>query len=585
MENFEDPELPEIPVSQSTSGKMRFLGIKLKLFLTVAFLAAGFVAWELVSLKKVNRNYDLKDERGISVAPDLFEDTRRNISLSYGDVETRDFILTVANCSIPYVPIRGKVVSKKLRSHYDIPNCREPYGVQSSLNDNDELVISNADKYSSCCYAEITRPEHSKSDRYRRSQHCEPYTNKTKLTGYEFFLTECTTSTAQPSAQVNFHANIPMKKRVQDKIKYWSQIQEKPISVMMIVLDSASRSHAFRSLPRTLNLLLANMNFEDFKGHHILGEPTMPNIIPLLLGASSSQEFWKTQKPSWTSQWDGYPFIWKKFTSLNYVTMFLEDDTVMGTFNYGGQTGFNMEPTDYYPRPLFVAHREGTLASMSKRDLCFGNQTIPEFSLNYHFKFLKRLQSTPTFSVNWMCRPHHDVMEGLQTLDGPLFNFFRGLSVEKSLLANTLVILTSDHGYWSNSYAQTHEGLIERRLPLLLMRLPEKLLRKHPEFRTNVQNNVHRITSHHDTYQTLVHISQLASDKMKKRKKVVATSDKFRHSLFEHISVTRTCADANIPAYACACNLPLPLDNPDGTDKIPDEIKLPPVLPNALPFN
>ncbi|CAG7833822.1 unnamed protein product [Allacma fusca] len=181
MENFEDPELPEIPVSQSTSGKMRFLGIKLKLFLTVAFLAAGFVAWELVSLKKVNRNYDLKDERGISVAPDLFEDTRRNISLSYGDVETRDFILTVANCSIPYVPIRGKVVSKKLRSHYDIPNCREPYGVQSSLNDNDELVISNADKYSSCCYAEITRPEHSKSDRYRMHHVYGPALGSSKL--------------------------------------------------------------------------------------------------------------------------------------------------------------------------------------------------------------------------------------------------------------------------------------------------------------------------------------------------------------------------------------------------------------------
>ena len=224
---------------------------------------------------------------------------------------------------------------------------------------------------------------------YRRSENCEPYKGRTNVGDLEYFLVECH-SNSNPAVQYRFHANVPVKPIVKQKIEAWTAVPEKPISVAILVLDSVSRTHAYRSLNKTLPLLLRRLNFIDFKGHHDLGEPTMPNAVPLLLGESSAAEFFQKEKTSWTEHWDKYDFIWKRFSDLNYVTMFAEDDPRMGTFNYGTQRGFRKavslcicitticasyvltlwwlwkQPTDYYPRPLLAAHEDGTVASMGK---------------------------------------------------------------------------------------------------------------------------------------------------------------------------------------------------------------------------
>ena len=115
---------------------------------------------------------------------------------------------------------------------------------------------------------------------------------------------------------------------------------EKPISVAILVLDCVSRAHVFRSLNKTVSLLLRRLNFIDFKGYHDLGEPTIMNALPMLLGESSTVEFYQKVKTSWTEHWDKYDFIWNRFSDLNYVTMFAEDDPGRGTFNYARQRGF-----------------------------------------------------------------------------------------------------------------------------------------------------------------------------------------------------------------------------------------------------
>ena len=193
--------------------------------------------------------------------------------------------------------------------------------------------------------------------------------------------------------------------------------------------------------------------------------------------------------------------------------------------------------------------------------------------LNYHLKFLRKIHPNPSFSINWLCRPQHDKMEALKSIDDTLSNFFLELGRQKALLENTLLIVASDHGFWSHEYSRTHEGLLERRLPLLLMRVPENLSKRYPQLSGYIQSNSHRITSHHDTYQTLIHIAQLVSGQTKRRKKVLESSEQdYQYSLLEPIPVGRTCEDAHIPAAMCACNLPLPDDT---ESHVPSQVQIP----------
>lgn len=183
------------------------------------------------------------------------------------------------------------------------------------------------------------RDSESYAEFSRKSETCEPYQNRTDVSNLEYLLVECH-SNSNPAVQYSFHANVLLKPIVKQKIETWTAVPEKPISVAIVVLDSVSRIHAYRSLNKTMSLLLRRLNFIDFKGHHDLGEPTIQNAVPLLLGESSAAEFFEKQKTSWTDHWDRYDFIWKRFSDLNYVTMFAEDDPVMGTFNFGTQRGF-----------------------------------------------------------------------------------------------------------------------------------------------------------------------------------------------------------------------------------------------------
>ena len=166
-------------------------------------------------------------------------------------------------------------------------------------------------------------------------------------------------------------------------------------------------------------------------------------------------------------------------------------------------------------------------------------------------------------------------MEALQSIDDTMYNFFLELGREKALLENTLLIVASDHGFWGHNYSHTHEGLLERRLPLLLMRAPENLSKMYPQLSEYIQSNSHRITSHHDIYQTLIHIAHLASGRTERPKKVLGSSEQDNeYSLLEPIPVGRTCEDARIPAPICACNLPLP----DGTQSRVPKVQIPPEM-------
>ena len=176
----------------------------------------------------------------------------------------------------------------------------------------------------------------------------------------EFIAVECINSTegVNSTQLIQFYANIPLGKgKLAEKSKKWSshQPEDIPESILVLVIDSASRTELFRNLPRTMEFLTKNLSFIDFKGHHPIGEPTLRNMAPLLFGLSY-EDFLNDSGKDWIDSWDAAPFIWKVFDQLHYVTGYSEDLPRMATFNYARQQGFVRQPVDLYLRPLMRAH-------------------------------------------------------------------------------------------------------------------------------------------------------------------------------------------------------------------------------------
>jgi len=162
----------------------------------------------------------------------------------------------------------------------------------------------------------------------------------------------------------------------------------------------------------------------------------------------------------------------------------------------------------------------------------------------------------PSFAIPWLAWPFHDYFGTLSLLDEDLVSFFRSLSSTPSILENTLIIVMADHGFYAHPYSSTHEGLLERRLPLFLIRIPEKLSTRISNLRNIVKGNAERVTSHYDVYKTLSQISQMAGDPADQKSE--GFRDGLGQSLLQPIPEGRTCRQAGIPDTWCACNLPSP---------------------------
>ena len=101
------------------------------------------------------------------------------------------------------------------------------------------------------------------------------------ITDMEMILVKCGNDT-------NFEATLPIFPSVQEKVDHWTKVyaknqtdEPKPISFLILGFDSTSRSHVYRSLPKTLQVM-DRLGFVDFEGLHSIKAQTLPNFLALL---------------------------------------------------------------------------------------------------------------------------------------------------------------------------------------------------------------------------------------------------------------------------------------------------------------
>ncbi|CAG7827551.1 unnamed protein product [Allacma fusca] len=490
-------------------------------------------------------------------------------------------------CSIPLTPIWPEYFSKwnPQSSVYDcsyVENLTE-------LKDN-KIVKTRPKENNTCCLHEVIR---GSNDSIYNLTECTPLINDIEDVGdREVLLVKCNNFT-------NFHTNIPIKPAVQEKMNYWEGIsdEERPFNVFILGIDTVSRSHAYRSLTKSIKLM-EELGFIDFQAYHSVAPSTLTNFMAMLMGLQRAKVRGTCAK-DWVAPFDNCPLIWKNFSENNYVTGYVEDGPQ--SFNWGGQSGFVNQPTDYYLHHLFLSLADtrgnvtekfwnlknyynlqnlffplATSGNITEKlgknpkyysAECTSQERVPEFLLRYSIRWLKKFANTPHFFLSWFAYPFHEDIYSLANFDEYIASFFEFLKSEASLLRKSVVIFVSDHGDRMSFFnSKSIESYFERGLPFFQIRLPDQMKENYPDIVEAIQSNSRKLTTPFDVHHTLLHVLSLNTN-LDLVSKNFEPERKDRCSLFVDMPSNRTCASTNIPLTNCLCNAQYD-KNAKGTSKI-----------------
>uniref|UniRef100_A0AC34QR95 Uncharacterized protein n=1 Tax=Panagrolaimus sp. JU765 TaxID=591449 RepID=A0AC34QR95_9BILA len=319
----------------------------------------------------------------------------------------------------------------------------------------------------------------------------------------EFVEVNCVTKSILSGSYTYHWAHLKPKTANIKKQPILEESIEKP-SVIMIGLDSMSRSNFVRQLPHTYQYLQEN-GFIDLQSHVKVADNTFNNWLAILTGklGTKTREF-DAELPDefhlWFDDWD---FIWKNYSKHGYATFFAEDRVDIATFNYmGKQNGFRRSPVDHYFRPFWLSCY-WSLTFRRSTTGCYDRRPLHEIQFEYLSEFLKGYENKRKFAWWWTQDLSHDDLNKIGAID---LDFREFLEKHEKLLEKSIVIVFSDHGHRYAEIRETVIGRLEARLPFLTIRIPKELREKHSWIVENLKLNSKTMTTQYDLHQTLLHV-------------------------------------------------------------------------------
>uniref|UniRef100_A0A915CND5 3-phosphoinositide-dependent protein kinase 1 n=1 Tax=Ditylenchus dipsaci TaxID=166011 RepID=A0A915CND5_9BILA len=291
--------------------------------------------------------------------------------------------------------------------------------------------------------------------------------------------------------------------------------------VHIVVLDSVSRSHFFRALPKTTYVLREESEAISFKYLNKVGDNSQPNGWAFLLGKQIADilpsPFNDHVIPADTNQdeiCNNYidnqtSFVAHHFKKAGYTTMHSED-WQLGFFEWTQCKGFKKQPFDHYMRPFqmrmeqtFVPPRDPSKIYMNyHKNRC----REPHIHLMEYFRqFVEQYEDVKAkYSLTWAINLVHHDTNLLYHADAHFFEYFQKL---RHKLDNSFVFVMSDHGSRKDTFVETHVGAQETSNPTFFLVLP-KQLRKNQKLKAILETNAQELISQHDVYATLIEIAK-----------------------------------------------------------------------------
>ncbi|XP_055381666.1 uncharacterized protein LOC129612175 [Condylostylus longicornis] len=323
------------------------------------------------------------------------------------------------------------------------------------------------------------------------------------------------------------------------------------LSVFLIGISNASHFFLLNHL-RNIAKFMRKSNSIEYYGYSKIGEKSYQYFYPLLCGLDENELHVACNSNTFNESYDRCPFIWKRFKTAGYTTIFAEDVATNKILNFTHK-GFSNKPTDFYLRPLLVELEKlrETFKLLNYKENKIPNYKIIDLlrQLNnlYHFK--------KSFTFYWITSLYNK-RPIVELIDNDIFQIFSYLSMS-GILNNTILFFVSDHGAHIN-YHKSYLNILEERQPFLFTLFPNWFEHQYPKAFQNFRNNFNKLTTAFDLHETLYDLSDLrliTDDKLDIRSKEIKESDSFPRgiSLFLPIPQTRTCELAGISYESCTC--------------------------------
>ena len=471
---------------------------------------------------------------------------------SFG-VNRKGFLLDTPCCSIPDIdPFDPKILRhlgqiREIQCPMRNPSVTYSDGSHLRLNWTKIRTALDGD-FQYCQYQGIRRDDRKSDFSFELGEISEPFNHDILVPPRDEFLRVHCYSLSEGKISTNFHATVTPKENVEKRsdLRFaYHKEKKRPketYNVHMIGVDSVSRLNFIRQMKQTRQFLHKDLEAFEMSGYNKVADNTFVNIVPMMIGKFVSEIGWNETMN--TQPFDGYPFLWKRFSQAGYRTLYAEDAPQISIFVYEKE-GFHEPPGDYYNRPLALA-MEKQRTVWDKDHHCVADRLETTMLLDYVTDFSRVFKEKPHFGFTFITRLTHDSANMLGYADFPYVKFLKRFKQEGHF-NNTVLFFYSDHGYRFGERRDSYVGKVEERLPFFYLVFPPSFREKYPDIVRNLRTNSKRLTTPFDVHETLKDILYFDG---------VARKGNVSHrgiSMLREIPMERTCEHAHILPHWCLC--------------------------------
>ena len=328
---------------------------------------------------------------------------------------------------------------------------------------------------------------------------------------YEVFLNQSNLN-QPPTLNIQVHYNQTLAKRSHSIISKKPPLQFQ--NILTIFLDSVSRQHFARKLPKTLKFIedryqspdTTHEAFQFFK-YHASGSHTLPNMMRAFYGVD-----FRTP--------DGAQSLIKTFKEQGYITA--------KSGNICQPAHFDVSLVDTTLKDLIIeqydhenvafscdpnyrlidgdgpdSNWQGSSAMLRR---CLYGREVFEYVIEYGEKFWNTYRNEPKILELGLLDGHEPSAEVVKYLDEPLVKFLEKFE-SQGLLKDTTLIFYSDHGHHLNFFYYLFglkDLMYELKLPMMFILFPRNLADIYGNYMKNLENVLISGYDIYNFYKTMV---------------------------------------------------------------------------------
>ncbi|CAG9320091.1 unnamed protein product [Blepharisma stoltei] len=349
----------------------------------------------------------------------------------------------------------------------------------------------------------------------------------------------------------------------------------RPLTVVYILIDSVSRYHFYRSLPKTIDFLNTDLVYGKYKNNFVgydfiinnaIGGNTPPNMETIIYGHNKTvhdklldkanprrwydkPKFDEVQKEAIWRIFENYGFV----TAMGYETVWEYASTMYGRYVYTDHRIFNFITAG---SPLF-RYKDNT-----EKQRCYGTKDLHRHLFEYTIDFIDNYSEINKFIYLHLSEAHEMTGTVIRTVDSDLIwllsSIFERFNAKTD--EDVVILLGSDHGLYSSNWDDRFESTMENHLPFQFLFANKKIIsRLGPHTNEILRKNTQRIVGRFDWFLTLRQLAVTPYTRLtdtsfiyNEWKQNIPASN--AHSVFVEKSLdNRTCSELDTTENHCSC--------------------------------